>query len=159
MLQINSLAPDFSLGAIDALGNDMQAILSQVQTRLLVVYFYPKDNTSGCTQQACDFRSQIKNLQNLDTTIWGISPDNIKSHIKFQQKYDLPFSLLSDPDHTACYAYQCWVEKSMYGRKYFGVERSTFLIDIKKLTILALWRKVKVKDHVQEVVETIQNSL
>ena len=117
----------------------------------VVLYFYPKDNTSGCTQEACDFRDNINRLTNFATVI-GVSPDSIKSHLKFKEKQSLNFILLSDPEHKLAEAFNVWVEKSMYGRKYMGIERSTFVLD-ENLNIIKEWRKVKVKGHVDEVID------
>lgn len=114
----------------------------------LVLYFYPKDMTSGCTQEACDFQEAL--LHNNDITLVGISKDSITSHQKFKAKYNLAFPLLSDETGDVCQKYGVWVEKSMYGRKYFGIERSTFVIDAKGV-ILKSWRKVSIKNHVHEV--------
>ena len=115
------------------------------------MYFYPKDNTSGCTQEACDFRDNINRLTNFATVI-GVSPDSIKSHLKFKEKQSLNFILLSDPEHKLAEAFNVWVEKSMYGRKYMCIERSTFILD-ENLNIIKEWRKVKVKGHVDEVID------
>ena len=117
----------------------------------VILYFYPKDNTSGCTQEACDFRDNINRLTSFATVI-GVSPDSIKSHLKFKEKQGLNFILLSDPEHKLAEAFKVWVEKSMYGRKYMGIERSTFVLD-ENLNIIKEWRKVKVKGHVDEVID------
>ena len=132
------------------------AILSKISLndfkgQKVVLYFYPKDNTSGCTQEACDFRDNINRLTSFATVI-GVSPDSIKSHLKFKEKQNLNFVLLSDPEHKLAEAFNVWVEKSMYGRKYMGIERSTFVLD-ENLNIIKEWRKVKVKGHVDEVIE------
>ena len=115
------------------------------------MYFYPKDNTSACTQEAWDFRDNINRLTSFATVI-GVSPDSIKSHLKFKENQSLNFILLSDPEHKLAEAFNVWVEKSMYGRKYMGIERSTFVLD-ENLNIIKEWRKVKVKGHVDEVIE------
>ena len=117
----------------------------------VILYFYPKDNTSGCTQEACDFRDNLNRLTRYATVI-GVSPDSVKSHLKFQEKQNLNFILLSDVEHTLADAFGVWVEKSLYGRKYMGIERSTFVLD-EHLNIVKEWRKVKVKGHVDEVIE------
>ena len=116
----------------------------------VILFFYPKDNTSGCTQEACDFRDNINRLTSFATVI-GVSPDSIKSHLKFKEKQGLNFILLSDPEHKLAEAFNVWVEKSMYGRKYMGIERSTFVLD-ENLNIIKEWRKVKVKGHIDEVI-------
>ena len=117
----------------------------------VILYFYPKDNTSGCTQEACDFRDNMNRLTQYATVI-GVSSDSVKSHLKFKEKQNLNFILLSDVEHTLADAFGVWVEKSLYGRKYMGIERSTFVLD-EHLNIVREWRKVKVKGHVDEVIE------
>lgn len=118
----------------------------------VVLYFYPKDNTSGCTQEACDYRDNLNRLTNKATVI-GVSPDSISSHKNFQKKHDLNFILLSDPEHILSNAFDVWQEKSMYGKKYMGIIRSTFII--KNGKIKKEWRKVKVAGHVDEVMESL----
>ena len=125
--------------------------LNDFKGQKVILYFYPKDNTSGCTQEACDFRDNINRLTSFATVI-GISPDSIKSHLKFKEKQSLNFILLSDPEHKLAEAFNVWVEKSMYGRKYMGIERSTFVLD-ENLNIIKEWRKVKVKGHIAEVID------
>ena len=125
--------------------------LNDFKGQKVILYFYPKDNTSGCTQEACDFRDNINRLTSFATVI-GVSPDSIKSHLKFKEKQILNFILLSDPEHKLAEAFNVWVEKSMYGRKYMGIERSTFVLD-ENLNIIKEWRKVKVKGHVDEVID------
>ena len=116
----------------------------------LVVYFYPKDATSGCTKEGEAFRDLYPKFRKAGVEIVGVSPDGLASHEKFKQKYGFPFALLSDEDKTACQLFDVWKEKSMYGRKYMGVERSTFLIDAKGV-LRREWRKVKVPGHAEEV--------
>ena len=143
MLQINSLAPDFNLKDKD--GNFHQ--LSSFRGQKVVLYFYPKDNTSGCTQEACDFRDNSNRLTSYATVI-GVSPDNIKSHKSFKEKQSLNFILLSDPEHKLAEKFEVWKEKSMYGRKYMGIERSTFIIDKNGKTIDVVKKgKIKVIMH------------
>ena len=125
--------------------------MSDFRGQRVILYFYPKDNTSGCTQEACDFRDNINRLTQYATVI-GVSPDSVKSHLKFKEKQNLNFILLSDVEHTLAGAFGVWVEKSLYGRKYMGIERSTFVLD-EHLNIVKEWRKVKVKGHVDEVIE------
>ena len=125
--------------------------MSDFRGQRVILYFYPKDNTSGCTQEACDFRDNINRLTQYATVI-GVSPDSVKSHLKFKEKQNLNFILLSDVEHTLADAFGVWVEKSLYGRKYMGIERSTFVLD-EHLNIVKEWRKVKVKGHVDEVIE------
>ena len=142
---------NIKLQGIDADGIEKEYSLNDFEGQKVVLYFYPKDNTSGCTQEACDFRDNINRLTNFATVI-GVSPDSIKSHLKFKEKQDLNFILLSDPEHKLAEAFNVWTEKSMYGRKYMGIERSTFVLD-ENLNIIKEWRKVKVKGHVDEVIE------
>lgn len=120
----------------------------------VVLYFYPKDNTSGCTTEACDFRDAMPRLASHDVHVVGVSPDSVKSHDNFVAKYDLNFTLLSDPDHTICEAYDVWKEKSMYGRAYMGVVRTTYLINPAG-TIVHVWESVSVKGHVDAVLATL----
>ena len=142
---------DIKLQGIDIDGIEKEYSLNNFKGQKVILYFYPKDNTSGCTQEACDFRDNINRLTSFATVIGG-SPDSIKSHLKFKEKQSLNFILLSDPEHKLAEAFNVWVEKSMYGRKYMGIERSTFVLD-ENLNIIKEWRKVKVKGHVDEVIE------
>ena len=142
---------NIKLQGIDIDGIEKEYSLNVFKGQKVILYFYPKDNTSGCTQEACDFRDNINRLTNFATVI-GVSPDSIKSHLKFKEKQSLNFILLSDPEHKLAEAFNVWVEKSMYGRKYMGIERSTFVLD-ENLNIIKEWRKVKVKGHVDEVLE------
>jgi len=142
---------DIKLQGIDVDGIEKEYSLNDFKGQKVILYFYPKDNTSGCTQEACDFRDNINRLTSFATVI-GVSPDSIKSHLKFKEKQSLNFILLSDPEHKLAEAFNVWVEKSMYGRKYMGIERSTFVLD-ENLNIIKEWRKVKVKGHVDEVLE------
>ena len=144
---------DIKLQGIDVDGIEKEYSLNDFKGQKVILYFYPKDNTSGCTQEACDFRDNINRLTSFATVI-GVSPDSIKSHLKFKEKQSLNFILLSDPEHKLAEAFNVWVEKSMYGRKYMGIERSTFVLD-ENLNIIKEWRKVKVKGHVDEVIEYI----
>ncbi len=136
---------------LDIDGNEKEFSLNDFKGQKIILYFYPKDNTSGCTQEACDFRDNINRLTKYASVI-GVSPDNIKSHKSFKEKQGLNFILLSDTEHLLSEEYGVWKEKSMYGRKYMGIERSTFILD-KKGNIEKEWRKVKVKGHVDEVIE------
>lgn len=142
---------DIKLWGLDTEGNENEFSLSDFRGEKVILYFYPKDNTSGCTQEACDFRDNINRLTNVATVI-GVSPDSIKSHIKFKEKQFLNFILLSDTEHKLAEKYGVWKEKSMYGRKYMGIERSTFILD-ENGNIQKEWRKVKVKGHVDEVLD------
>lgn len=145
-LQVNDLAPDFTLSAD---GNET-ITLSALRGKNVVLYFYPKDDTPGCTIEAKDFAEALVNFSDADTVILGISKDSTASHEKFKEKYCLPFKLVSDLDGTVCEAYGTWIEKSMYGKKYMGIDRATFLID-KNGVISTIWRKVSVPSHVKEV--------
>jgi thioredoxin-dependent peroxiredoxin len=120
-----------------------------------VIYFYPKDNTSGCTQEGLDFAALNAQFKKAGAAILGVSPDSIASHEKFKAKMDFPFELLSDPEHALCKLFDVWQEKSMYGRKYMGVERSTFVIDAKGV-VRHEWRKVKVKGHAEAVLAAVK---
>lgn len=139
-------APDFTL-ATDGDGN---VTLSKLKGKKVILYFYPKDDTSGCTSEACGFRDSLPKFGRTDATVIGISRDTVASHDRFKKKYDLPFMLASDEEGKVCEAYGTWVEKSMYGRKYMGIERATFLIDPKGV-VRNVWHKVKVPGHVEEV--------
>ena len=129
--------------------------LKDLKGQMVVLYFYPKDSTPGCTIEACDFRDLMADFSKIDATIIGVSKDSVKRHDNFKSKYELPFALASDAKSDVCERYGVWVEKSMYGRKYMGIERATFLIDAKG-TVRKVWRKVKVKGHANEVLAAIQ---
>jgi peroxiredoxin Q/BCP len=145
-LSVGDKAPDFSMPVSDA----SSVSLSTLEGKNVVLYFYPKDDTPGCTLEAKDFRDNMGAFENADTVIIGVSKDSIKSHEKFREKFCLPFPLASDESGACCEAYGVWKEKSMYGKTYMGIERSTFLID-KKGILRAVWNKVKVDGHVAEV--------
>ena len=145
---------NIKLQGIDIDGIEKEYSLNDFKGQKVILYFYPKDNTSGCTQEACDFRDNINRLTSFATVI-GVSPDSIKSHLKFKEKQDLNFILLSDPEHKLAETFNVWVEKSMYGRKYMGIERSTFVLD-ENLNVIKEWRKVKVKGHVDEVINFLK---
>ena len=145
---------DIKLQGLDVEGNEKEFSLNDFKGQKVILYFYPKDNTSGCTQEACDFRNNINRLTSYATVI-GVSPDSIKSHKSFKEKQSLNFILLSDPEHKLAEEFEVWKEKSMYGRKYMGIERSTFILD-KNGKIEKEWRKVKVKGHVDEVIEYLK---
>lgn len=150
-LDIGSKAPAFSMKT-DGGG---KVSLSELKGKNVVLYFYPKDDTSGCTAEACGFRDKLPAFKKLDAVIIGVSRDSVESHDKFKKKYDINFALGSDDSGKVTEAYEVWVEKSMYGRKYMGIERATFLIDGKGI-IRGLWRKVKVPGHVEEVAKAIK---
>lgn len=147
-LSAGDLAPGFSLPA-DGGGT---VSLEGLKGRKAVLYFYPRDDTSGCTKEAIDFSRLRKDFANADTEVIGISADSVKSHDKFKAKHDLAVTLAADEDKTVVEDYGVWVEKSMYGRKYMGIERATFLIG-RDGKIARAWRKVKVPGHAEEVLE------
>lgn len=130
--------------------------LSDFKGKHVILYFYPKDNTSGCTKEACNFRDEFPKFEKSDAVILGVSPDSVKSHKKFAEKYKLNFDLLSDENKELAEKYDVWKEKSMYGRKYMGVERTTYIIDPEG-KIKKIFRKVKVDGHNKEVLEAIKN--
>ena len=150
-LSIGTRAPAFSLHATDG----RQISLDGLKGRKVVLYFYPKDDTSGCTLEAQNFQALKADFAAVDTEIVGISPDSLKSHDKFRAKYGLDLALASDETTAMLQAYGVWVEKSMYGRRYMGVERTTVLID-REGAIAQVWSKVKVEGHVAEVLKTAQ---
>ncbi|MFN8440720.1 MAG: thioredoxin-dependent thiol peroxidase [Caldilineaceae bacterium] len=122
---VGELAPDFTLPT----DSGETLTLSSLHGKRVILYFYPKDDTSGCTTQACGFRDNYLNIEEKNALVLGISPDGVKSHTKFRTKYELPFKLLADEEHKVAEAYGVWVEKSMYGKKYMGIQRSHFVID------------------------------
>ena len=142
------------LQAIDKNGNFTEFSEKNLIGAKTVLYFYPNDNTSGCTKEACDFRDNINRLLPYAQVI-GVSPDSVTSHQKFQQKQNLNFMLVADVNHDLAVKYGVWKEKSMYGRKYMGIERSTFIINAQG-KIVKEWRKVKVAGHVDEVLQALQ---
>ena len=141
---------DLKLNGLDINGEEKEFSLKDFKGQRIILYFYPKDNTSGCTQEACDFRDNINRLTGVAPVI-GVSPDSIKSHKSFKEKQGLNFVLLSDNEHKLAESFDVWKEKSMYGRKYMGIERSTFILDADG-NIEQEWRKVKVKGHVDDVI-------
>jgi peroxiredoxin Q/BCP len=150
-LQASDAAPAFTLSR-DGAG---KVSLADYADQKLIIYFYPKDDTSGCTAEAKDFNALLKKFAEANASVVGVSPDSVKSHDKFRDKYELSFPLLSDEAKSMLEAYGVWVEKSMYGRKYMGVERTTFLID-RGGKISRIWRKVKVAGHAEEVLKAAQ---
>lgn len=129
--------------------------LGDFKGKKIVLYFYPKDNTSGCTQESKDFRDSLKAFEQLNTVILGVSRDSLKSHDKFIRDHCLPFALISDPDESLCRLFEVIKEKSMYGKKYMGIERSTFILD-ETGVVIKEWRNVKVPGHVTEVLQALQ---
>ena len=150
-LKTGTKAPDFTLPT-DGGGT---VKLSGFKGQPVVLYFYPKDDTSGCTKEACDFRDNLTAFKRLKVQVIGVSKDSVKKHDKFKEKYELNFPLASDEDGKVCDKYGVWVEKSMYGRKYMGIERTTYLIDAEG-KIAHIWRKVSVTDHVSDVMKVFK---
>jgi peroxiredoxin Q/BCP len=150
-LAAGAIAPDFTLPT-DGGGS---VTLSALKGQSVILYFYPKDDTTGCTAQACGFRDAEANFKGAKTKVIGISKDSVASHDKFKKKYDLPFTLASDKDGHVCEDYGTWAEKSMYGRTYFGIVRTTFLIGPDGV-IKQVWNKVKVAGHVAEVLKAAE---
>lgn len=150
MLQEGITAPDFTLPA-DGGG---EVSLSDYRGKKVVLYFYPKDDTSGCTTEACNFRDDYSSILAAGAIVLGVSPDTIKSHDKFKLKYELPFALLSDPEHHVAEMYGAWGEKKMYGKTYMGILRSTFIIDEEGI-ILKVFPNVKPNNHSQEVLAVL----
>jgi peroxiredoxin Q/BCP len=150
-IAIGQLAPDFEMPR----DGGATVALSGLKGKSVVLYFYPKDDTSGCTSQAIAFTESIDKFRALSCEVIGVSKDKVSSHDKFKAKYDLDVTLASDFGTEVCETYGVWVEKSMYGRKYFGIERTTFLID-KNGTIINIWRKVKVPGHDETVLKAVQ---
>jgi peroxiredoxin Q/BCP len=144
-------APDFTLPT-DGGGS---VTLSKLKGKTVVLYFYPKDDTSGCTAEACSFRDLLPNFRKIDAAVIGVSRDSVASHDKFKKKYELPFTLAADTEGKVTERYDVWVEKSMYGRKYMGIERATFLIDGKGV-VRNVWHKVKVPGHADEVMKAVK---
>jgi peroxiredoxin Q/BCP len=151
MLQDGDKAPDFELPA----ENGERIKLSRLRGKPVVLYFYPKDDTSGCTSEAKDFSALAPQFRKAGAEVIGVSPDSVESHAKFHKKHALKVRLVADADKAVATAYGVWVEKSMYGRTYMGVERSTFLIDARG-RIARSWRKVKVQGHAAEVLAEAQ---
>ena len=151
MLEEGTMAPDFTL-ASDGGG---EVTLSDYRGKQVVLYFSPKDDTPGCTTEACNFRDDYTEILAAGAVVLGVSPDSVKSHDKFKGKYDLPFPLLSDPEHEIAERYGAWGEKKMYGRTYMGIIRSTFVID-EQGSIIKAFPKVRVKGHSEKVLEALK---
>jgi thioredoxin-dependent peroxiredoxin len=147
-VDVGAKAPDFTLPTD---GNG-EVTLSKLAGQKVVLYFYPKDDTSGCTAEACGFRDALPDYGETGAVVIGISKDSVAAHDKFKKKHGLPFILASDAHSDVCEKYGAWVEKSMYGRKYMGIDRRTFLID-RSGTVRGVWRKVRVPGHVAEVLK------
>jgi peroxiredoxin Q/BCP len=150
MVEAGSPAPDFTLPSDD--GGDVS--LAGLRGRKVVLYFYPKDDTPGCTTQACDFRDALPRFEGVDAVVLGVSADSVESHAKFRAKHHLNFPLLADVDHEVSEAYGVWKEKNLYGRKSMGIERSTFLID-EEGNVERVWRKVKAQGHAELLTELL----
>jgi peroxiredoxin Q/BCP len=150
-LEVGDKAPSFKLKNQD--GETIS--LSELKGKPVVLYFYPKDDTSGCTKEACNFRDEFPKFKKIKAEILGVSADSVQSHKKFAEKYDLPFNLLSDESKEVVEKYGVWKEKSMYGRKYMGIERTTFIINSAG-NISKIFPKVKVENHNQEVMEALK---
>ena len=145
MLEPGDKAPDFDLAT-----DTGRVSLAGLKGKNVVLYFYPKDDTAGCTAEACGFRDSFPKFGRSHAVVIGLSRDSVASHDKFKKKYELPFTLAADVEGKVCEAYGAWVEKSMYGRKYMGIDRSTFLID-REGVVRNVWRKVKVPNHIKAV--------
>jgi peroxiredoxin Q/BCP len=150
MLKENDVAPKFALQADD--GSTVR--LSALRGRTVVLYFYPKDDTPGCTKEACEFRDRNRDLDKSGAVVLGVSPDSVASHKRFREKYGLDFRLLADPDHKVAEAYGVWQRKSMYGRKYWGIVRTTFVIN-ERGRIARAFEKVKPAGHAAEVLAAL----
>lgn len=144
-LKVGDMAPDFTLRD----ENEKEVRLSDFRGQKVVLYFYPKDDTPGCTREACAFRDQFAGFRDLEAVVLGVSRDSAESHRRFKEKYQLPFPLLSDPDHQVAEAYGVWKEKTMFGKKSFGIERTTFVID-EEGRIQAIFRNIKPEEHVEK---------
>lgn len=150
-LKVGDKAPAFK-----GLTSEGPLSLKDLKGQNVVLYFYPKDSTPGCTLEACAFRDNLPRFKKAQAAIYGVSKDSLKAHEKFAAKYELPFTLISDEDGSICDSYGTWGEKSLYGKKYMGIERATFLID-KEGIIRHIWRKVKVAGHAEEVLASIKS--
>jgi len=150
MLKPGDKAPEFKLKS----DTGEKLSLKDFKGKKVILYFYPKDMTSGCTVEACNFRDNIKKIEKKNAVVIGVSADDTKSHVKFKEKYDLPFTLLSDETHKMLEDYGVWQEKSMYGKKYMGIARTTFIID-ERGKIEKVFEKVKVDTHAEEILDVI----
>ena len=152
MIKVSQPLPDFKINAT----NNTSLHLGELKNKNVVLYFYPKDNTPGCTAESQDFRDNFDQFKQLNTIIFGVSRDHLKSHEKFKSQYEFPFELISDPDETLCRLFDVIKLKNMYGKQVYGIERSSFLID-KEGILREEWRKVKVKGHVDEVLTAVKS--
>jgi peroxiredoxin Q/BCP len=153
-VEVGSKSPNFSLISSDG----KKISLSDFTDKKIVIYFYPKDDTPGCTLEANDFKENFSEFEKLNTVIIGISKDNIKQHHNFKTRYNLPFILLSDEKAEVINLYGAWIQKSMFGKKYFGIDRSTFFLDENHI-IQKIWNNVKVKNHASEVLNFIKSQI
>lgn len=144
-------APNFSGPA----SNGTEISLKSLKGKYVVLYFYPKDNTPGCTVEAKEFRDVLEELEAVNATVLGVSPDSIESHCRFTDRFELNFPLIADEDHSIAESYGVWVEKNMYGKKYMGIQRATFLIDPKGV-LTQIWAKVRPEGHGEQVLKAIQ---
>ncbi len=152
MLQVGKRAPAFNLES----DSGKKVSLASLRGKRVVLYFYPKDDTPGCTQESCDFRDNLSRVKAQGAAVFGVSKDSVSSHQKFKQKFSLPFPLLSDPSHAIIEKYGVWKEKKLYGRSYMGVERTTVIID-ENGKVAQIFPKVKVEGHVENVIEALQS--
>ena len=157
MPTVGERAPAFTLRGVSAGGEEVEVGPGDLRGRRVVLYFYPKDDTPGCTTQACDIRDDWTKFRRTDAVVLGVSPDDVESHRRFARKYELPFTLLADPDHSVAEAFGVWKEKSMFGRKFRGVERTTFLLDEDGI-ITRVFPKVKASAHAAEVLGALEGT-
>lgn len=150
-IEVGEKAPAFTL--LDDTGTKVK--LADLKGNLVLLYFYPRDDTPGCTKQACAFRDRFAEIKKLGVALFGISTDTAESHTKFRKKFDLPFPLLVDEDHAMAEKYGAWREKNMYGKKSMGIQRSTYLIDTQG-KVAAVWKRVKVDGHDEQVIEAVK---
>ena len=150
-IEVGKKAPAFALTADDG----TKVKLSDLQGSPVVLYFYPKDDTPGCTKEACAFRDRHAEMEQLGAKVLGVSPDPVESHVKFRDKYSLNFPLLADPDHAVADKYGAWREKNMYGKKSMGIQRSTYLIDAGG-KVAKVWQRVQVDGHDEQVLEALK---
>jgi len=151
-IEVGKKAPAFTLTA----GDGKKVRLSDLKGSPVVLYFYPKDDTPGCTKEACAFRDRKAEMEKLGAKLLGVSPDTVESHVKFRDKYRLNFPLLADPDHAVAEKYGAWREKNMYGKRTMGIQRSTYLIDAGG-KVAKVWQRVSVDGHDEEVIAAIQS--
>ena len=154
-ITVGDAAPDFQLAAVTRSG-ETKISLAEAVGKVVVLYFYPKDDTPGCTTQACGFRDFLPEFEAAGGVIWGVSPDTLAAHTRFAENHALPFPLLTDPDHAASEFYGAWKEKINYGKTYWGIERTTFVIDTNG-KIAKIYPRVKVDAHAQKVLDFVRS--